>query len=177
MPGGDPGSEEPHRVKIACRDESKHAKVKQVVEAKLTRGVRILRDDLYPIRVDSVNRMAILDEKGGIRARATEVLGKENDTQVAKAAWLSDKDNSKAYGSMVVYLSKRADVQRFLRERLLYARGESVILKPLSAGNAPSSTTTAKRSPTTKPTSAPSRRSTGNTLGGPSPQQNAPRPW
>ncbi len=95
------------------------------MEAKLARGARILRDDLYPIRVDSVNRMAILDEKGGIRAGATEALGKENDTQVAKAAWLSDKDNSKAYGSMVVYLSKRADVQRFLREGFFYAGGES----------------------------------------------------
>ncbi len=32
---------------------------------------------------------------GDIRAGVTEALGKENDTQVAKVAWLSNKDNSK----------------------------------------------------------------------------------
>jgi hypothetical protein len=39
-----------------------------------------MRDDLYPIRVDSVNYTAILDEIGKDRIEATEALSKENDT-------------------------------------------------------------------------------------------------
>lgn len=115
----------PHRVRIACRDEAEHNTVKRVVEAKLTQGARILRDDLYPVRVDSVNRTAVLDEMGNVRTGAAEAFGKENDTQIAKIAWLSSRDISKAYGSMVVYLSKGLDAHRFLREGFFYAGGES----------------------------------------------------
>jgi len=115
----------PHRIRIACRDEDEHKTVKQTVEANLVQGARILRDDLYPIRVDSVNRTAVLDETGNIRTGATEALSEENDTQVAKIAWLSNRDIPKAYGSMLVYLNKRSDAQRFLREGFFYAGGES----------------------------------------------------
>lgn len=114
-----------HRIRIACRDEGEHKTVKQTVEANLVQGARILRDDLYPIRVDSVNRTAVLDETGNIRTGATEALSEENDTQVAKIAWLSNRDIPKAYGSMVVYLNKGSDIQRFLREGFFYAGGES----------------------------------------------------
>ena len=115
----------PHRVRIACRDEAEQKAVKLAVESKLVPGVRILRDDLFPIRIDNVNRTAILDEAGKIRAEAAEALGKENDTQVAKIGWLSDREAPKAYGSMVVYLNKRSEAHRFLNEGFFYAGGES----------------------------------------------------
>ena len=70
----------------------------------------------YPIRVDSVNRTVVLNEAGDIQTRAAKALGKENDTEIAKIAWLSNRDVPKAYGSMVVYLSKPSDAQRFLQE-------------------------------------------------------------
>jgi hypothetical protein len=84
-----------------------------------------MRDDLYPIRVDSVNRTAILDETGKDRTEAAEALSKENDTQVVKVVWLSNREIPKAYGSMVVYLSKRSEAQRFLNEGFFSAKGES----------------------------------------------------
>jgi hypothetical protein len=115
----------PYRIRIACRSEAEHKQVKRVLETNLTKGARIMRDDLYPIRVDSVNRTAVLDEAGNVRPETAETLGKENDTQVAKVAWLSNRDIPKAYGSMVVYLSKRSDAQRFLHEGFFSARGES----------------------------------------------------
>src|SRR4051794_28599075 len=80
----------PHRVRIACKDEAEHKAVKQAVEANQVKGARIFRDDLYPIRVGSVNRTAVLDETGKIRTGATEALSEENNTQVAKIAWLSN---------------------------------------------------------------------------------------
>ncbi|CZT52860.1 uncharacterized protein RSE6_14254 [Rhynchosporium secalis] len=115
----------PYRVRIACRDETEHKAVKRVVEENLVQGARILRDDLYLIRVDSVNRTAVLDETGKIRTEAIETLSEENNTQVAKIAWLSNRAVPKAYGSMVVYLAKGSDAKRFLQEGFFYAGGES----------------------------------------------------
>ncbi|KFY83273.1 hypothetical protein V500_10110 [Pseudogymnoascus sp. VKM F-4518 (FW-2643)] len=142
----------PNRVRIACRDEAEHKEVKQVIETNLVEGARVLRDDLYPIRVDSVNRVAVLDETGNIRTGAAEAFGQENDTQVAKIAWLSNREVAKAYGSMVVYLNKASDARRLLQEGFFYAGGESGYTKPFeqlisalsrkSAENAPKKATT-----------------------------------
>ncbi|KIW22074.1 uncharacterized protein PV07_12536 [Cladophialophora immunda] len=56
------------RVRIACRDETELHMVKQVAETKIAPGIRILRDELYPVKVDNVNRLAILDANGGVQA-------------------------------------------------------------------------------------------------------------
>ncbi|KAL9564020.1 hypothetical protein ACKAV7_011880 [Fusarium commune] len=65
----------PHRVRITCRDESEHEIVKRAAEIKLALGARILRDDLYPIRVDNVSRIAVLNERNEVRTEITEMLG------------------------------------------------------------------------------------------------------
>jgi uncharacterized coiled-coil protein SlyX len=76
-----------NRIKIACRDEEEHQMVKQVAEkTKLASGVRVLRDELYPIKVDSVKRAAVLDDNGEIRTGAAEAFGQENKTTIAKIA-------------------------------------------------------------------------------------------
>lgn len=113
------------RIKIACRDEDELHMVKQAVETKGAEGIRVLRDELYPIKVDNVNRLAVLDEHGEIRAGASEAFGQENETTVAKIGWLSKKDVAKAYGSMVVYLTKGNDATRLLREGFFHVAGES----------------------------------------------------
>ena len=127
----------PQRVRIACRDEAEHKMVKQTVEANLVQGARVLRDDLYPIRVDSVKRTAVLDEMGNIQTGAIETLGQENDTRVAKIAWLSNKAIPKAYGSMVVYLNKASDVRRFLQDGFFHAGGESGYTKAFERRDRP----------------------------------------
>jgi hypothetical protein len=127
----------PHRVRIACRDEAEHKEVKRVMEANLVTGMRILRDDLYPIRVDGVNRTAVLDEAGDIRTGAAEAFGMENETQVAKIVWLSRRDVAKAYGSMLVYLNKGADARRLLQEGFFHAGGESGYTKPFERRERP----------------------------------------
>ena len=66
----------------------------------------------------------MLDEEGKVRAGVAEAFGKENDMEIAKIAWFSNKDILKVYGSMVVYLNKRADIYRFLYEGFFYAGGE-----------------------------------------------------
>ena len=115
----------PQHIKIGCRDETEHRLVKQGAEKTNASGARVLRDELYPIKVDSVRRTAVLDENDNIRDGAAEAFGQENETTVAKVAWLSRKDNGKAYGSMVVYLTKAAEARKFLEEGFFYAGGES----------------------------------------------------
>ena len=82
-------------------------------------------DELYPIKVDNISRLAVLDDKGEIQAGAAEALSQENDAIVAKIAWLSKKEVPKAYGSMVVYITKGSDVRQLLDEGFFYAGEES----------------------------------------------------
>jgi hypothetical protein len=114
-----------NRIRIACRDEAEHQLVKKVAEAKIGAGARVLRDELYPIKVDSVNKAAVLDENGDIRAGAAAAFGEENETIVAKMNWLSNKENPKTYGSMVVYLTKGSDARRLLADGYFHVGGES----------------------------------------------------
>lgn len=114
-----------NRIRIACRDEDEQRLVKRVAEEKIGPGARVLRDELYPIKVDSVNKTAVLDEKGETRGEATAAFSDENEATVAKIAWLSRKESSKAYGSMVVYLTKRTDARRLLADGFFHAGGES----------------------------------------------------
>ncbi|KAJ5454931.1 hypothetical protein N7530_002430 [Penicillium desertorum] len=114
-----------HRIRIACRDEAEHQLVKKVAETKIGVGARVLRDELYPIKVDSVNRAAVLDEKDEIRAGAAAAFSEENEVTVAKIAWLSRKESAKAYGSMVVYLTRGTDARRLLADGFFHAGGES----------------------------------------------------
>jgi hypothetical protein len=99
--------------------------VKKVAETKVSAGARVLCDELHPVKVDSVNRTAVLDENGDIRVGAAAAFGEENETTVAKIAWLSRKENAKAYGLMVVYLTKGSDARRLLAEGFFHAGGES----------------------------------------------------
>ena len=48
----------------------------------------------------------VLDENDEIRVGVAVAFSEENKTTVTKITWLSKKDVLKAYGSMVVYLTK-----------------------------------------------------------------------
>jgi hypothetical protein len=113
------------RIRVACRDEKEHKAVKEAAEKVKVQGARILRDQLFPIKVDGVNRLAVLDEHNQLRPEITDKLGKENEVQIAKLSWLSKKDNPKAYGSMVIYVTKGSDAKRLLHEQFFHVAGES----------------------------------------------------
>ena len=74
--------------------------------------------------MDNANRAAVLEHDGSIRAGVTESLGKENDVRIAKMAWLSKKETAKAYGSMVVYVTKGSDAVRLLQGQYFHIAGE-----------------------------------------------------
>ncbi len=114
-----------NRLWIIGRNEEEAKKIKDIIEAKKAPGARVLRDQLFPVKVDNVNRTAVIDHEGKVLPGATEALGQENDVHIAKLAWLSRKDTEKAYGSMVVYVTKLGDARRLLSESFFYAGGES----------------------------------------------------
>ncbi|KOC07778.1 hypothetical protein AFLA70_340g000881 [Aspergillus flavus AF70] len=99
------------RIRIACRDEAEHQLVKKVAEAKIGAGARLLRDELYPIKVDSVKKAAVLDEKDEIRAGAAAAFSEKNEVTVAKISSLNRKEST--------------DARRFLADGFFHAGGES----------------------------------------------------
>jgi hypothetical protein len=113
------------RIRVACRDEAELQRVKEAAQKTAAAGARVLRDQLYPVKVDNANRTAILDQEGKVLPGAAEVLGKENEVHIAKIGWLSRKDTGKAYGSMVVYVTKGSEAARLLQDQYFHVAGES----------------------------------------------------
>ncbi|QGA18635.1 hypothetical protein EYB26_006320 [Talaromyces marneffei] len=121
------------RIKVICRDEEEIQQVKEAAQKVDIPGIRVLRDQLYPVKIDNANRTAVLDADGNILPGAAEVLGKENKVSIAKISWLSKKDSNKAYGSMVVYITKGTDAKRLIDGNYFDIAGESAytqIFKP-----------------------------------------------
>jgi hypothetical protein len=113
------------RIKVVCRDEAEMQLIREAAEKTVVKGARVLRDQLYPVKVDGANRTAVLDSSGNVLPGAAEALGKENEVTIAKMHWLSDKVNGKMYGSMVIYVTKASDARRLLEERYFHLAGES----------------------------------------------------
>ena len=115
----------PDRIKVICRDEEEMQLVKDMAEKTIVKGAQVLRDQLYPVKVNSINRMVVLDSSGNVLPGTEEALGRENEVMIAKIHWLSDKENGKMYGSMVIYVTKASDARRLLEERYFHLAGES----------------------------------------------------
>ena len=89
----------------------------------------MLRDQLYPVKINNANRTAVLNQEGKIRDEAAEVLGKENNVYIAQIGWLSKKDIGKAYRLMVVYITKSSEAAQLLRDQYFYITGELAYIR------------------------------------------------
>lgn len=49
------------RIKVICRDESELKQVKEAAQKTAVVGARVMRDQLYPVKVDNANRSMVLD--------------------------------------------------------------------------------------------------------------------
>jgi hypothetical protein len=126
-----------NRLRIIGRDEGEIQKIKTILEARKAPGARVLRDQLYPIKVDSVDRTAVFDQEFNVLPGAMETLSQENEAQIAKVVWLSRKVIPKTYGSMVVYLTKNRDARRLLEEHYFLVAGESAYTSVFQQLNGP----------------------------------------
>ena len=88
--------------------------IKEAANKVVTGGTRVLRDQLYPIKVDNARTDGVLVVDRSLLPVISELLGKENNASVAKVAWISKKDNGKAYRSIVVYLYRGSNANRLL---------------------------------------------------------------
>ncbi|CRK19861.1 hypothetical protein BN1723_011991, partial [Verticillium longisporum] len=154
------------RIRIACRNEEELKLVKRVVESKLPREARMLRDDLYRVKVNYVKRTVVLDEKDKIRIDIAKQIGQENNVQIAKISWLSINGPPKEYGSMAVYLTKASDAEKLLTDRFIRsgpATEPTSAAGPKFAGDAPEKVTTTalamRPSSNASPAEVPMRRS------------------
>ena len=112
------------RLRIACRSKEELEVVKRAATATVVEGARILRDQLYLVKVNNARTDAILKPDGTVKEEALATLNDSNKISVAKLSWLSSRQARKAYGSMAVF-SKKADAVRFLKDGFFTVGGES----------------------------------------------------
>ncbi len=115
----------PDRIRITGRDEDEIRAVKEAVAKIDIPGMKILRDRLYPVKVDNAKRTGVIDADGAILPGAVTALETENEIKIAKIRWLSRPDTNKAYGSMVVYVTKGDDAAKLLQGQYFIVVGES----------------------------------------------------
>ena len=113
------------RVIVRARNEDELRRIKEAALKIAPGGTTVLRDQLYPLKVDNVSRLAVLNGDGSLQTSIAERLGKENNTSIAKVVWLSNKENNKAYRSMAVYFTKSGERDRYLQDAFFDAGGES----------------------------------------------------
>lgn len=127
----------PQRVRILCRDEEELKQVKKAAEQSKPQGGRVLGDQLYPVKMDSVAAHVILTPQGSLREDARARLEAENDVKIAKIVWLSNKLSRKAYGSMAVFFSSGEDAVQALQAGFFSVGGESAYTNIFEARRGP----------------------------------------
>jgi len=60
------------RIRVTRRNEAEVQKAKKAAEKTAVIGAMVLRDRLYPVKVDNANRIAILDQDGKVLPGAGE---------------------------------------------------------------------------------------------------------
>ena len=126
-----------HRVRILCRNEKELDLVKEAANTTASKGTKILRDQLYPVKLNNARADAVLTGPNGtIRTDLIPALEDVNGTQIAKVSWLSCRNAGKAYGSMVVFFTKGSEAERFLREQFMLVGGESACVRVFEPSSA-----------------------------------------
>ena len=126
------------RLRILCRSEAELESVKQAATATAVEGARILRGQLYPVKVNNMRTGAILQPNWEIKEKAVVALNDSNNIKVAKLPWLSSRQFRKAYESMVLFFTKRSEAERFLRDGFFTVGGESAYVRVFEPSAGPS---------------------------------------
>ena len=61
---------------------------------------------------------------GSLKPNAASEIVEENNTELAKVAWLSAKHNRRAFSSLVAYFTRGLEATRFLRGKYIYVGKE-----------------------------------------------------
>ena len=72
------------RIRIICKNKKEFNKIKEAAQKTVILSARIMRDQLYPIRINRVDHTAVLEQDGTVRTETCEVLGKKNKVNITK---------------------------------------------------------------------------------------------
>ena len=108
-----------------CRNKEELKKVKSTTTITTVEKAHVLRDQLYPVKVNNARADTLLIPDRTFKANAALEMAAENQNKLAKIAWLSKMQNGKAYKSLVTYFTKGSEAQRFLHKGYMYVGRES----------------------------------------------------
>ena len=74
---------------------------------------------------------------GSLKLNAASEIAEENNTKLAKVAWLSAKHNERVFSSLVAYFTRGSKATRFLRERYIYVGKESANIRTFKPKEGP----------------------------------------
>ena len=125
----DPQNTKRYRLLFNTEEDRDLAR-KDVNWAGHVQGVRVLQDQHFPIKIDNANRCSVLTSGGELLNDIKDQLGLENQVTIPHMRWISNIQNGKLYGSMVVWVTKRKDAERLMKEGVLQIRGEAAYTRP-----------------------------------------------
>ena len=102
--------------------------MKKVTTTTIPRA-KVASDPLYPIKIDNVRTSSVLHPDGTIKDIKDMLSGENNNAGIARLGWLSAKHTGKAFGSMVVYLTKNSEAHRILQKGFFGVCGESAYVR------------------------------------------------
>jgi hypothetical protein len=113
------------RVVFKSKEEAETArKHPQWLESHFPGG-RLRGEPWYPIKVDRVDRLNIMNENQmQLKEGLEQELGKENGVTITKISTLGKPVAHKLYCSIVVYLKEKKDAERLLNARIMNVFGE-----------------------------------------------------
>lgn len=92
--------------------------------------MRVLQDQNFPIKIDNANQCSLLTSGGELLNDIKNQLEVENQVNIPHMRWISNIQNGKLYGSMVIWVTKRKDAERLMKEGVLQIRGEAAYSRP-----------------------------------------------
>ena len=73
-------------MRILCRNKEELKSIKSAATITATEGARVLRDQLYPVKIKNTRADAVLMPDGSLKANAALEIAAENQTEIAKMA-------------------------------------------------------------------------------------------
>ncbi len=101
-------------IQIIGRDVQKTKMIKEVIKKIIISDLKVLRDQLYFIKVNNIYRDDVLSIKKLLLLEIIESLKKKNEILVTKMIWINRKNNDKVYSFIIIYLHRGSDVNRLL---------------------------------------------------------------
>ncbi|KAJ9655606.1 hypothetical protein H2201_008776 [Coniosporium apollinis] len=103
-----------HRIRVIVRSEKEAELIRSQPQWLEThfRGGRLRGEQWYPIKVDRVDKLKIMnEEQTGIRAGLEKKLSQENKVTIMRITTLGKLATHKLYCSIIVYLKKKEDAE------------------------------------------------------------------